>query len=182
MKNFLSAIAACCAVLASPLVADEVTQEDLIAQIEAGGRNETSERRHRVEVEGCTLTTFFWKKIEGQDWVLWTSLTVPMESVDFVDFSGKGGMEYYFFDDGVPPTAVVLLKAKEGTSFTHEKPFLRTPKGKFERSPRGDGTTHYIESTNGVMIMHDGEGVRAKAEMFTKGYVRYVREYCTFTG
>ncbi|MDC0658838.1 hypothetical protein N6L27_12575 [Leisingera sp. SS27] len=182
MRNILNVIALCCAVLASPLLADEVTREDLIAQIEAGGRNETSEERHEVEVDGCTLTTFRWKNVEDEGWVLWTSFTLPMASVDLGDFSKSGEVLRYSYLEASPPLTLIVLKAKSGTEFTHEKPFERTPKGEFERSPRGDGTTHYIERKNSGFILHEGQDVQAKAEMFTKGYLRYVREYCTFTG
>lgn len=182
MRHLLSALIVCWAVLASPLQADEVTRADLIAQIEAGGRNETSEERHAVEVDGCTLTTFRWMHVEGKGWVLWTSFTLPMATVDLIENSGASGIEHYVTADTNPPLLIIPLEAQEGTSFMHEKPFQRTPKGKFERSPRGDGTTHYIEERQRGFILHQGEDVRAKAEMFTKGYIRYVREYCTFTG
>ncbi|QDI77294.1 MULTISPECIES: hypothetical protein [Leisingera] len=183
MRNFLNAIALCCGVLASPLLADEVTREDLIAQIEAGGRNETSEERHEVEVDGCTLTTYRWLKREEPGWVLWMSFTIPMCTVDLVEFPNAGQLvHYHYVEENEPPTAYVFLEGKDGAGFRMEKPFLRKPRGEYEPSPRGDGTSYYFAETAAGLIEHHGENVRAKAEMFTKGYIRYVREYCTFTG
>ncbi|UWQ25003.1 hypothetical protein K3553_00670 [Leisingera aquaemixtae] len=137
MRNFLNAIALCCGVLASPLLADEVTREDLIAQIEAGGRNETSEERREVKVEGCTLSTFRWMNVESEGWVLWTSFTVPMATVGLEENSLTPEIDHYYILEVEPPASIVVLKAKEGTSFPHEKPFHRTPEGISSLLPEG---------------------------------------------
>lgn len=154
----------------------------LIAQIEAGGQNEFEDECHAVEVEDCQLTTYRWKKVEGAGWVLWSSFEMPMLTVNLNENPATPEVDHYVFADMQPPVAMVFFKAKEGTDFSHEKPFLRKPKGDCVASGRGDGTTHYIERKTEVFILHQGPDVRTKAEMFTKGYLRYVQEYCAFIG
>ncbi|WP_205520593.1 hypothetical protein [Tropicibacter sp. Alg240-R139] len=154
----------------------------LIAQIEAGGQNEFEDERHAVEVSDCQLTTYRWKQVEGEGWVLWTSFEFPMLSVGLNENPATPEIDYYVYAEMEPPAALVFFKAKEGTDFSHEKPFQRKPKGAYTASSRGDGTTHYIERKTEVFIMQQGPDVRAKAEMFTTGYIRYVQEYCTYTG
>ena len=56
-----------------------------IAQIEAGGQNEFEDERHAVEVNECQLTTYRWKKVEGEGWVLWSSFEMPMLTVTLND-------------------------------------------------------------------------------------------------
>ncbi|SLN21444.1 hypothetical protein TRL7639_00578 [Falsiruegeria litorea R37] len=173
------------AVLVMALVGQVAYASDraaLIAQIEAGGQNEHEDRRHAVEVDECQLTTYFWKKVEGEGWVLWTSFKIPMLLVDLAESKTKDGFRHFFAADGEMPVAVINLKAKEGTDFAHEKSVLRKPKGEFVSSQRNGGDTHFIERQTDVIIMHVGPGVIEKAEMFTKAYIRYVQEYCSFIG
>lgn len=173
------------AVLVAGLAASTALASDraaLISQIEAGGQNEFGDERHAVEVNDCQLTTYRWKMVEGEGWVLWTSFELPMLTVNLNENPVTPEIDYYVYAEMEPPMAMVFFKAKEGTDFAHEKPFHRKPKGEFTASSRGDGTTHYIERKTEVFIMHQGPDVREKAEMFTKGYLRYVQEFCTFTG
>ncbi|MBO9452611.1 hypothetical protein J7426_20235 [Tropicibacter sp. R16_0] len=173
------------AILAMVLSADAALASDreaLIAQIEAGGQNEHEDRRHAVEVNECQLTTYFWKKVEGEGWVLWTSFKIPMLLVDLAESKTEDGFRHFFAANGEMPIAVINLKAKDGTDFPHEKSVLRKPKGEFVPSQRNGGDTHFIERQTDVIIMHVGPDVIEKAEMFTKGYIRYVQEYCAFIG
>ncbi|SPJ30036.1 hypothetical protein [Falsiruegeria mediterranea] len=171
--------------LAMALMASVAAASDraaLIAQIEAGGQNEYEDRRHSVEVNECQLTTYFWKKVAGEGWVLWTSFKIPMLLVDLAESKTEYGFRHFFAAEGDTPIAVINLKAKDGTDFPHEKSVLRKPKGELVPSQRNGGDTHFIERQTDVIIMHVGPDVIEKAEMFTKGYIRYVQEYCAFTG
>lgn len=66
----MSVVLAACLMAGTALASD---REALIAQIEAGGQNEFEDERHAVKVTDCQLTTYRWKKVEDEGWVLWTS-------------------------------------------------------------------------------------------------------------
>lgn len=154
----------------------------LIAQIELAGQNEYENRRHAVEIDACQLTTYRWKKIDGEGWVLWTSFEFPMLKVEIMSSLQSDGTKHYFSLDGDPPTAIIIFKGKDGFELSHEKPRRRKAELPNVSSPRGDGTTHYIEKKNQGVIVQTGPDVIEKAEQFTAGYIRYVQEYCTFIG
>ncbi len=166
---------------AGSLLAEE-TRESLIAQIELAGQNEYKDERHAVEVNDCQLTTYRWKHLEDEGWVLWTSFEFPMLLVDLSEFTTDGGLRHYFFIEGSPGDVIIVFNAKDGFEFTHEKPFHRPHKGEIEPSPRGDGTTHYFEKKPSGYISHTGPDVEQKACLFTSGYHRYVQTYCAFIG
>lgn len=50
--------------LENPVVAD--TRDDVIAAIERAGTNEYENRRHKVEINGCQMTTYVWQKEPDQ--------------------------------------------------------------------------------------------------------------------
>lgn len=166
----------------SSLPASALDKAALKAQIEAGGRNEFNDERHSVQVDECQLTTFRWKQVENEGWVLWTSFEFPMVVVDLHDNLTTPEIDYYTYLEAPDPMTLILFKGQEGIEFSHEKPFLRKPKGEFTRSKRGDGTTHYIEYKSEGLIIHMGPDVREKAEMFTNGYIQYRQKYCMFIG
>lgn len=168
------------ALMAAPAMASD--KDALIAQIVAGGQNEWEDERHAVEVNNCQLTTYRWKNVENEGWVLWTSFEFPMMLVDLSENTTTPEIDYYIPVKDEPPLAIILFKAKEGADFTHEKPFHRPPKGDITKSSRGDGTTHYFERKASGMILQQGPDVEAKAKMFTEGYLRYRQEYCAFIG
>lgn len=160
---------------------DQETAGFLIAQITAGGANEFEGERHAVEVIGCQLTTYRWKKQKSGEWVLWTSFKVPMLFVDLGENTRVPGT-FFIPASTDPELVVILLTAKDGYDLIHEKPFLRKPKGEYTTSPRGDGTTHYYETKNSGVIVQQGPGVNENARMFSTAYRRYRERYCTFIG
>ncbi len=153
----------------------------LIAQIETGGQNEFGDERHAVKVDDCQLTTYRWKNVPDEGWVLWTSFDVPMMLVDLKENELTQEIDYFFLVETDPQSTLIFLNGRDGFEFTHEKPFHRKPKGEFTRSPRGDGTTHYFEKKSEVFIMHQGPDVQEKALLFTNAYVQYVRDFCSYT-
>lgn len=160
-------------------------QEDrasLIAQMEAAGENEYENERHAIDVDDCQVTTYRWKRMADGEWILWTSFELPMLLVDLGAIKRDGETKYFVGVTQEPGIAIIQFKGKDGYEFTHEKPFLREPKGDIEPSPRGDGTTHYIERKSAGMIVQSGPGVIEKATIFTNAWIRYVQHYCTFTG
>ena len=167
-------------IMAGPVVAEG--RADLIAQIEAAGQNEYKDERHAVKINDCQLTTYRWKHLEDEGWVLWTSFEFPMLLVDLREMKNGDEMRHYIFSETDPGLVVIGFKAREGFEFTHEKPFHRKPKGEFEPSPRGDGTTHYFDRKSSGYIIQQGPDVEEKAHLFTTGYLRYVQTYCAFIG
>jgi hypothetical protein len=165
----------------SQAIAQPSDRASLIAQIEAGGANEYGDDRHAVEVKGCHLTTYRWKKWGGDGWVFWTSFKIEMATVDLAKVP-KEEPRYYFFLEGDPPLTLVLFKAKPGTKFKKEKPLPCTPKRAYVPSSRGDGESYCIEELERGFYTHKGTDVEAKAKAFTEGYRRYKEEFCTFLG
>ena len=64
----------------------------------------------------------------------------------------------------------------------HEKPRSRDIRKEARPSPRGDGTTHYYDTSEKFRFEMDGENTRAKARQFADGYRRYIREHCALSG
>lgn len=153
----------------------------LIAQMEAAGANEYQDERHGIEVNGCTVTTYRWRNVE-RGWVLWTSLTLEMGAVVMGEFRSDGEIRYFMTTQMDPPMAIMTFLAVEGHSIAHEKPFDRKLPETWEPSPRGDGSTHFIEHQQSVAIIQQGPGVGDKARAFTEAFIRYRDEYCVFVG
>lgn len=180
IKAFGIAAALCLAT--TPLATAEETRESLIAQIERAGQNEHDNRRHAVKVDDCQLTTFFWKYIENEGWVLWTSFKIPMLLVDLAEFETQDGSRFFLSVGSEPYLTLIQFEAKEGADFTHEKPHRRESVGETRASSRGDGKTHYLDTVKGGLVMHTGPNVEEKAHLFTTGYIRYVQTYCAYIG
>lgn len=156
--------------------------EALIGQMVSAGANEYADERHAVEIAGCQLTTYRWKKQADGSWVLWTSFKVPMLQVALGENPQEPGEFFVGVDSIEPEMALIFLEAVDGYELIHEKPFLRTPKGEFTPSQRGDGTTHYFETKDSGVIIQQGAGVVEKARLFSSAYRRYRERYCTFIG
>lgn len=169
------------ALLAGPLLAE--TRAELIAVIEAAGHNETDQERNRVEIAGCTMTTYRWRNVPDKGWILWTSFLIPMPDVMFVEDKKNAGsffsaIELVERDDLV----IIQFEARDGVEVRHEKSVLRKSKRETSPSPRGDGTTHFFEYKDRFFIIQEGADVIEKARIFTEGYRRYVQDFCTFIG
>lgn len=162
----------------------------LVDFIRAQGQNQSehTEERHAVDVEGCDLITYRWKPAEDGSEVLWTSFRFHMAAVTFdSDKKDSGNSGVFAMPDkaqkGLANLMIIAITAKEGQTIRHEKPLAhRPPKGAFEMSPRGNGTTHYYHDQTSVIIMQQGPGVIEKAKSFVGAYRAYRDRYCTFIG
>ncbi len=173
------------AVLADELEDIPETREALIAQIVAGGTNESAEERHAVEIAECQLTTFRWRKQSDGEWVLWTSFELPLLQVDFQKLDSDTGRYFVAIEHEVPQENMVVMtfKTHEGIKISHEKPFVRSqPKGEFTLSDRGDGASFFKEWKSSGAIIQQGPDVIAKAAVFTNALHRYQQKFCTFIG
>lgn len=173
------------AVLADELEDIPETREALIAQIVAGGTNESAEERHAVEITECQLTTFRWKLQNDGEWVLWTSFDLPLLQVDFQELDPKTGHYFAAIENEDPNQNMVVMafRAHDGVTISHEKPFLRSqPKGDFTLSNRGDGASFFKEWKTSGAIIQEGPEVIAKAALFTSALHRYQQKFCIFIG
>ena len=167
---------ACC--FTAPAFAGE--RENLIASIVAAGTNNHEDRKHTVEISGCTMTTYFWHNVEDDGWVLWSSFVFAMQDASFSPMVAATGKPYASFNDGTH--IFISFEMQNDQHARHEKSILRPKRGAATPSPRGDGTTHYFEMKKSFFISHVGPGVDQKADRFTKGLTTYAERYCTFIG
>jgi hypothetical protein len=167
--------------LAVPAMAD--SRDSLIQAMESSGSHEYEDERREVKIDGCQMTTFRWREIPEHGWVLWTSFQFNMDDAQLDEDKRFKDKRYAYakLEDGPPEIGFAFygFTLREGTFARQERSVLREPEGETEPSPRGDGTTHYYQQMDSILISMKGPGVEEKAIAFTASYVAYVNEYCT---
>lgn len=178
--------AAACLTAVSGWAEAQTRQQHLIDRIVASGTNESQEERHTVIVQGCTMTTFRWKRHEDHGLVLWTSFLFDLASVRFTEDKSNEGRFFIPIPDGSGNTdkdsALIVFTAIPPAVVRHEKSNFRPSKQEKTVSPRNDGQTHYYEFKKQVIIIQQGPEVIAKADTFTRSILEYTRDYCALTG
>ncbi len=169
--------------LASQVLADD--KDDLIQAIESSGRHQFEDERHEVEVDGCQMTTFRWRDVPEHGWTLWTSFQFDMVDAQLDEDRRFPGKKYAYgkLEEGPPEVGftIVAFTMRDGKTTRQERSILREPSGDTMPSSRGDGTTHYYEWRDTMLITMEGPGVEEKAITFTTSYDQYVKEYCFFS-
>ncbi|MDE4306340.1 hypothetical protein PXK30_22140 [Phaeobacter gallaeciensis] len=170
------------------LLATQATAGDkseLIQALEASGKHFFEDERREVRVDGCQMTTFRWRDVPDQGWVLWTSFQFDMVDAQLDEDKRVPGKKYAYakLEDGPPEIGFAFygFSMREGTLTRQERSVLREPSKKAAPSPRGDGTSHYYEWRDSMLISMKGPGVEEKAITFTSTYDAYVKEFCTFS-
>ncbi|MEL7100715.1 MAG: hypothetical protein AAGM84_17955 [Pseudomonadota bacterium] len=183
MKRTVAAVFACCAASLGHAESPAV----LRAQIEAAGTHvRPGIERHTVEIDACVMTTFWWRSdVPDTREVLWSSFRFDM-SVTTIVQPNKGGpsvaVEGGSEDGG--DFMIMFFEAPKFALARHERHVLRPPsRGTgIEASPRGDGTTHYFQTSDSFFFRHEGAGVIEKATRFVDTYTRYVEANCRLSG
>lgn len=160
-------------------------KDDLVQALESSGSHLFEDERLEIEVDGCQMTTFRWRELPEHGWILWTSFQFDMVDAQLDEDKRFPGKKYAYgkLEDGPPEVGFALyaFTMREGTFTRQERSILRDPSGETMPSPRGDGTTHYYEWRNTMLISMKGSGVEEKAITFTTSYDEYVKEYCFFS-
>jgi hypothetical protein len=161
------------------------SREDLIVSIETAGSNEYEDERHRIEIDGCQMTTYRWRLRPDHGWVLWTSFRFDMVHANLVGDSRNPQKKslYAAMQPGPPEIGLTMIAftMRDGFLARQERSVLREASEATESSPRGDGTTHYYQYLDDFFFMMQGPSVEPKGPIFAEGYERYVRDYCTFS-
>ena len=169
--------------IASPLIAGDRTE--LIQALENSGRHLFEDKRREVEVDGCQMTTFRWRDLPDHGWVLWTSFQFDMVDAQLNEDSRFLGKKYAYakLKAGPPEIgfAVYGFSMREGSQTRQERSALREPSRETKPSPRDDGTSHYYEWRDSMLISMTGPRVEAKAITFTSTYDAYIKDFCTFS-
>ena len=167
--------------LACPAMADR--KVDLVLAMERSGSHEYKDERRKVELDGCRMTTYRWRNLPEHGWVLWTSFQFQMDDARLDEDKRFPGKKYAYarLEEGPPEIgfAFYSLTLREGAFARQERSVLREPTAETQPSPRGDGTTHYYQQLDSILISLEGPGVEEKAITFTRSYDDYVNEYCT---
>lgn len=168
--------------LATQAVAGDKTE--LIQALEDSGKHIFEDERREVQVDGCQMTTFRWRDVPDHGWVLWTSFQFDMVDAQLNEDNRFPGKKYAYakLEDGPPEIgfAVYGFSMREGTLTRQERSVLREPSKEVVPSPRNDGTSHYYEWRDNMLISMKGPGVEEKAITFTSTYDAYVKEFCAF--
>lgn len=158
--------------LATPAAADEKTE--LIQALEISGKHVFEDERREVQVDGCQMTTFRWRDVQDHGWVLWTSFLFDMVDAQLDEDSRFPGKKYAYakLEEGPPEIgfAAYGFSMREGTLTRQARSVLRTPSKETVPSPRGDGTSHYYEWRDSMLITMRGPGVEQKAITFTSTF------------
>ncbi len=181
---------AVCLLLAAPALADDpragfdgLDQEGLRAVLIETGTNLRPLERHGVEVDGCEMTTYWWRLREDTRWVMWSSFRFQMGAAmlgDGSDVPAKIAMEGH---QELEDMVLFMFRMAPGLTARHEVPFERRgPRGPARPSERGDGSTHHYLDATDFYMRHENRGIADRARRFSAAYVEYVRRYCKVTG
>jgi len=159
------------------------TADALRAEIVAAATNQHPTGNHRVEINGCEMTTYVWRPYEDQGMKLWSSFVFDMR---MTNWNAKSGERFMIaIDDRVDGQQdqgmiLVAFKMRGDNVARHEVPAFRKHDKKPHRvSPRDGYVPFFYRDTSSFFIMHQGAGVVDKAELFTTAYERYVAEFCS---
>ena len=162
------------------------TPDGLSAAIVAASTNTSEEARHKVEINGCEMTTYVWKPWKESGMQLWSSFVFDMSRTRW---SSADDPPILIASDGRKPGSdgegmvLIFFEMPLGQSARHEIPDFRVkPQEKVEPSPREDYVPFFYRPSKKFFIMHEGPGVVDKATRFTRLYERYVAEYCAVFG
>lgn len=169
--------------LASQGMAD--SKDYLIQEMESSGKHQFEDERREIQIDGCQMTTFRWREFPEHGWVLWTSFQFDMVDAQLDEDKRFPGKKYAYgkLENGPPEVGFALyaFTMREGTFTRQERSVLREQSGDRKPSPRGDGTTHYYQWRNTMLVSMKGPKVEEKAIAFTTNYDKYVQEHCTFS-
>lgn len=161
---------------------DALDQEGLRAVLVETGINIRPHERHAVEVEGCEMTTLWFREKNG-DWVMWSSFQFEMGAAQLGDGSAVPVTMALEGHRSLEDMAFFVFEMLPGAEARHEVPFARrAPQGVAERSERGDGTTHHYTRATSFYIRHENHGIADRARRFAAAYVEYVARYCNVMG
>lgn len=169
--------------LATQAFAD--TQKELMVVLENAGLHSFEDEKREIKIEGCQMTTFRWRELPNHGWVLWTSFQFDMVDAQLIADKRSPGKKYAYakLEDGPPEIgfAFYSFTMRDGTLARQERSILREPSKDTQPSPRGDGSTHYFEWRENMLITMKGSDVERRAITFTQSYDKYVRGFCTFS-
>ncbi len=158
-------------------------QEDLARAIEAGVKHAYQDERLEAEVEGCQMTTYRWRDLPEQGWVLWTVFQFDMADASPREDKLRPGMKYAYSPLAKGPEghgfAIIGFEMREGARVRQERSILRPPSGETQPSPRNDGTTHYYEWRDEFIFAFEGPDLEPKVAGLVQDYETYVKDYCT---
>lgn len=162
---------------------DQMDQEQLRAVLIENGLNLRPHERHAVTVEGCQMTTEWWRLREADRWVMWSSFQFQMAAAQLGDGSAVPAEIAMEGHTDLEDMALFVFKMVSGSAARHEVPFeRRDPKEAPRASPRGDGSTHHFLDATRFFVRHENHGIADRARRFSAAYVEYVRRYCNLTG
>lgn len=169
-----------------PVPLQAMSQAELRAVLIETGQNLRDSERHAVEVEGCQMTTYWWKmQPDGSD-VLWSSFQFNMALADLRENKAQPGTYAFLALEnarGLEDLAMFFFAMRDGVTARYEKPFVRSaPRGDRTPSPRGDGSTHYYDTSVSFFVRHEGVGIADRAGRFAAAYVLYADSFCRLSG
>ncbi len=166
-------------------------QEDLIWAIVAASTNTTDQAEHRVEIDGCTMTTWVYKPKDDHGMQLWSSFVFDMR---MTAWNMDGGVKFIASD---PPSAdsegedarglaMIRFKMLGDAVARHEIPefcIQSQARSKPVTPSSRVGVEPYVfHDSLSFFILHEGPDVGEKARAFTDLYDQYVLEYCRVIG
>ena len=144
-------------------------------------RNETAQKRHAVDVDGCIMTTYRWVRQKSGEFTLWSSFQFDMTGAELLY---NRGAQFVAMPGptGAQDTAIVYLQMHAPFEARFEKSNLRGKEAGSIPSPRNDGTTHSYETSVSFFYMRFGQDVIAKADRFTCAFEDYRAKHCLLLG
>lgn len=174
---------------ASAVAADDLStmsEPELRQVLIETGQNIRATERHNVEVDACTMTTHWWKKRDTGAWILWSSFHFQMDAAMLREDRSNPGVHVLMVLENardMEDMAMFFFEMLPGTHARYEKPFARSlPKREGLPSPRGDGSSHYYDTSVSFFVRHEGVGIADRARRFSAAYVEYQRRYCFLAG
>ena len=158
--------------------ADKARQQ-MAAQLETAGFNETSERRHEIRVSHCSITTYVYEEWEDHGKVLWSSFLFNLKDLELPG-PQQDGRRYIWipeFSNGMG-AALMPFGMAEGAVARHEIAMRRDPKPPHRPSPRQGADSYVYKDKTSFFILHQEMAAPDQAGLFISLLEQYRLEFC----
>ena len=176
-----AALAALLVAAPMSVAAEYASQTNAARALERAGFHAFEERRHEVQVDGCTMTTFVFEDWGAHEKVLWSSFRFDMRFAT-IDGPDDEAIWSASSEDPSQNLVVVSFRMHAGSTARHEMAMRRNPPPPHRPSPRKGVDSYIYKDKTGFYILQMGHLTPEQPNRFVQRFNAYRRDFCQLLG